>query len=391
MKTRLNGRLWRHPGSRSLVLLGLALLLLLVAAPLAPASSASPAAAPSSLHIGWVQEPDNLNPFIGIQGTDYMLWHMNYDFLVGFDAKTLEPRPELATKWEVSPDGKEWTFTIRDDATWQDGEPVTASDVAFTFNYINENQLLNLAAYTDGITKAEVDRRDARQDHDRQAQGQHATHGRPDPAGAHLEQGERQGGGVLVPEQAADRRLRPLPDRGVAEGQVRPPAGQPRLLGRQAQGGRGHLPALHQPRHDGAGPQARHHRRRHQRAGRPVHATRRRAGPHDQQRHVLAVHRDRHELLRLARLPRQPGPAGPAVPPGDQLGGGPREGRLHRHERLRDRRLQPHRPVLQVPLGARRPTSCSPTTRRRPTSCSTRPATRTSTATASARPRTARS
>ena len=31
-----------------------------------------------------------------------MLWHLNYDFLVGFDAKTLEPRPELATKWEVS-------------------------------------------------------------------------------------------------------------------------------------------------------------------------------------------------------------------------------------------------------------------------------------------------
>jgi peptide/nickel transport system substrate-binding protein len=85
-----------------------------------------------------------------------MLWHMNYDFLVGFDAKTLEPRPELATEWEVSPDGKEWTFAIRSDATWHDGEPVTARDVAFTFNYIDDNELLNLAAYTDGITKAEV-------------------------------------------------------------------------------------------------------------------------------------------------------------------------------------------------------------------------------------------
>ena len=50
----------------------------------------------TSLHIGWVEEPDNLNPFIGIQGTDYLLWHLNYDFLVGFDAKTLEPKPELA-------------------------------------------------------------------------------------------------------------------------------------------------------------------------------------------------------------------------------------------------------------------------------------------------------
>ena len=103
-----------------------------------------------------VQEPDNLNPFIGIQGIDYMFWHMNYDFLVGFDSKTLEPRPELATAWEVSPDGKEWTFTIREGSTWQDGEPVTARDVAFTFNYIVDNELLNLSTYTNGITGAEV-------------------------------------------------------------------------------------------------------------------------------------------------------------------------------------------------------------------------------------------
>ena len=132
-------------GAAALVLAGVAL----------AASSPAPDAK-TSLHIGWVQEPDNLNPFIGIQGTDYMLWHLNYDFLVGFDAKTLEPRPELATKWEVSPDGKVWTFTIRSDSKWQDGVPVTAKDVAFTFNYINKNQLLNLSAYTDGITKAEA-------------------------------------------------------------------------------------------------------------------------------------------------------------------------------------------------------------------------------------------
>jgi peptide/nickel transport system substrate-binding protein len=142
------------------------LLTVLVALALAGVALASASPTPSlssggtgdktSLHIGWVQEPDNLNPFIGIQGTDYLLWHLNYDFLVGFDAKTLEPKPELATKWEVSPDGMVWTFTIRSDATWHDGVPVTAKDVAFTFNYINENQLLNLSAYTDGITRAEA-------------------------------------------------------------------------------------------------------------------------------------------------------------------------------------------------------------------------------------------
>ena len=92
-----------------------------------------------------------------------MLWHLNYDFLVGFDAKTLEPRPELATSWEVSPDGKTWTFKIRSGVKWQDGEPLTARDVAFTFNYIIDNKLLNLATYTGGITERQGGRR-----HDRQ-------------------------------------------------------------------------------------------------------------------------------------------------------------------------------------------------------------------------------
>jgi peptide/nickel transport system substrate-binding protein len=140
-----------------LLVLSLALLAALALAGGA-AASASPAAGGEKtiLRVGWVQDIDNLNPFIGIQGNDYMLWHLNYDFLVGFDAKTLQPRPELATAWETSPDGLEWTFTIRSDSTWQDGVPVTARDVAFTFNYIVDNQLLNLATYTSGITKAEA-------------------------------------------------------------------------------------------------------------------------------------------------------------------------------------------------------------------------------------------
>ncbi len=145
----------RGAGGRLLLAILLAAAFGLMVCGPALAESASPAAiSTTSLHIGWVQEPDNLNPFIGIQGTDYMLWHLNYDFLVGFDAKTLAPRPELATAWDVSPDGKVWTFTIRSGSTWSDGVPVTAKDVAFTFNYIYKNQLLNLSAYTDGIVKA---------------------------------------------------------------------------------------------------------------------------------------------------------------------------------------------------------------------------------------------
>jgi peptide/nickel transport system substrate-binding protein len=127
-----------------------------LAASSSPNSSPAPSSSSLVVRIGQLQDPDNLNPFIGIQGLDYQIWHLNYDFLVGFDAKTLAPRPELATSWKVSPDGKTWTFTTRQGVKWQDGVPFTAADVAFTFNYIVKNNLANLAVYTDGITGAKA-------------------------------------------------------------------------------------------------------------------------------------------------------------------------------------------------------------------------------------------
>ena len=74
------------------------LILLLVLAAAGGVARAAASSSPSpgeklTLHIGMVQEPDNLNPFIGIQGIDYMFWHMNYDFLVGFDSKTWSRGP----------------------------------------------------------------------------------------------------------------------------------------------------------------------------------------------------------------------------------------------------------------------------------------------------------
>jgi peptide/nickel transport system substrate-binding protein len=133
----------------------LALLLLLLSGHEAQGASQSPTIK-KVLRIGWMQNPDSLSPFMGTFTSSYVLYHLNYDFLVGFDSKKMEPRPELATSWSVSPDGKTWTFKIRQGVKWQDGVSLTASDVAFTFNYIVDNQLQNLAAYTAGITGAKV-------------------------------------------------------------------------------------------------------------------------------------------------------------------------------------------------------------------------------------------
>lgn len=46
--------------------------------------------------------------------------------------------PWLAASWEHSADAREWRFTLRDGITWHDGRPLTADDVAFTFDYLTK-------------------------------------------------------------------------------------------------------------------------------------------------------------------------------------------------------------------------------------------------------------
>jgi peptide/nickel transport system substrate-binding protein len=77
---------------------------------------------------------------------------------VGFDPKTMKNLPGLglATAWETSPDGKVWTFTITDKAKWQDGTPLTASDVAFTYNYTLKNKMSMFIDYLRFIEKVEA-------------------------------------------------------------------------------------------------------------------------------------------------------------------------------------------------------------------------------------------
>ena len=126
-----------------------------VGSALAAAESPSPGAGKVTLRLGWTVDVENLNPFIGY-GSSYEVWCLNYDFLVGYNAADGSPRPEIAESWETSPDGKVWTFHIRQGVKWQDGEPLTARDVAFTINYIVENQLASYSTYTKLIKRAEV-------------------------------------------------------------------------------------------------------------------------------------------------------------------------------------------------------------------------------------------
>jgi peptide/nickel transport system substrate-binding protein len=129
-----------------------------IAGALAADESASPAAGKTILRLGWTNDPDNLNPFIGYESSSYEIWAINYELLVGFRAEDYAnvPGTGLATDWQTSEDGKVWTFTITDKSKWQDGEPLTARDVAFTFNYIIDNELGMFIDYVKFIDKVEA-------------------------------------------------------------------------------------------------------------------------------------------------------------------------------------------------------------------------------------------
>jgi peptide/nickel transport system substrate-binding protein len=85
-------------------------------------------------------------------------WRMNqssediYRFLfasiAGFDVPSQEVVPGLAEWWTNSPDGKTWTFKLRKNLRWSDGEPLTADDVVFTWNDVIYNPKINLLRAT---------------------------------------------------------------------------------------------------------------------------------------------------------------------------------------------------------------------------------------------------
>jgi oligopeptide transport system substrate-binding protein len=56
-----------------------------------------------------------------------------YEGLVRRHPQTLQPEPAAAQSWTVSPDGRTYTFTLREDARWSNGDPVVAEDFRFSF------------------------------------------------------------------------------------------------------------------------------------------------------------------------------------------------------------------------------------------------------------------
>src|SRR5882724_5847132 len=72
--------------------------------------------------------PQTFDPAFAAAPPDTDVVRAIFEGLTDYDPKTLAAVPGVATHWESSNDGRVWTFYLRDDAHWSNGEKVTAND-----------------------------------------------------------------------------------------------------------------------------------------------------------------------------------------------------------------------------------------------------------------------
>jgi peptide/nickel transport system substrate-binding protein len=105
-------------------------------------------------------EPDSVNPMTGYSAIEFYFWTASYYLPVDFDIDFGSQQPSerfdgfdsgLVTNIDVSDDSMHFTYTIRDDLVWSDGEPLTAEDVAYTLNLYKNNHAYLPQTYVTSI------------------------------------------------------------------------------------------------------------------------------------------------------------------------------------------------------------------------------------------------
>ncbi|HVB45484.1 MAG TPA: ABC transporter substrate-binding protein [Streptosporangiaceae bacterium] len=131
-----------------------------LAARSAPAGHLAPVTAahgPTTFVVGNTDAVDTLNPFNGFTSQDFEVYGLIYDNLMDYGQLDYSGAPRLATSWSHSKDGLTWTYHIRKGVKWSDGVPLTAADVAYTFQrniQPNSTEFADNEAYVGQITSA---------------------------------------------------------------------------------------------------------------------------------------------------------------------------------------------------------------------------------------------
>jgi peptide/nickel transport system substrate-binding protein len=134
----------------ALTLVAMVATLALVSSATAQETGAETGATDEKVIFTWADtsDPTSLNPMTGYTATDFYFWTASYHMLLDYaqDFSVEEPDPAwdgfdtgLLTDIEYTDDLLHFTYTIRDDIVWSDGQPLTAEDVAFTMNLYKFN------------------------------------------------------------------------------------------------------------------------------------------------------------------------------------------------------------------------------------------------------------
>jgi peptide/nickel transport system substrate-binding protein len=105
--------------------------------------------------------PARVNPFFASENTvDATLSSLVFAGLTRLDENGV-PFPDLAQTWTISPDGTVYTFTLRRGLMWQDGAPLTADDIVFTYDLLRSPELRNAPPLEPDLQTAVFTRVDA--------------------------------------------------------------------------------------------------------------------------------------------------------------------------------------------------------------------------------------
>ena len=89
-----------------------------------------------TLLLGNGAEPRDLDPHVDVAYTDYNILIALFEGLTVIDETTSKPLPGMAERWDISPDQLVYTFHLRADAAWSNGDPLTAEDFVFSYERI---------------------------------------------------------------------------------------------------------------------------------------------------------------------------------------------------------------------------------------------------------------
>src|SRR5215469_9262447 len=104
-------------------------------------------------NLGNGTEPQDLDPHVVTGVTESYIIMSLSEGLVNYDPHDLHAIPGVAERWDVSPDGKIYTFHLRDNAKWSDGQPVTARDFLESYKRILTPSLGSEYSYMHYVVK----------------------------------------------------------------------------------------------------------------------------------------------------------------------------------------------------------------------------------------------